>query len=133
MRTALFVAFALACFPARADIGEGNWELEVTTMMPGAPSAPVKQTQCMSADDAKDPANLIGGPGPGCAFSNRRDDGSTFSFDIACAAGAPLSGSGTLRYAHDSLDGQIVVHMKQGDQTVEVRSLLKARRLGPCR
>ncbi len=131
MRTALFIAFALACFPARADIGEGNWELEVTTVMPGAPSTPVKQTQCMTAADAKDPANLIGGPGPGCSFNNRRDDGSTFSFDIACASA--LNGSGALRYAHDSLDGEIVVRMKQGDQQVEVRSVLKARRLGPCK
>ncbi len=136
MRTlllALVIPFALTALPARADLGEGNWELEIVTVMPGAPAAPVKQVQCLSATDAKDPANLIGSPGAGCAFNNRRDDGSTFSFDLACSAGAPISGSGTLRYAHESLDGEIVVRMKQGEQAIEVRSILKARRLGPCR
>ena len=133
MRTALFIAFALACLPARADIGEGSWELEITTVMPGAPSGSTKQVQCLSAEDAKDPANLIGNPGAGCAFNNRRDDGSTFRFDVACTTGAPLSGSGTLRYARETLDGEIVVRMKQGEQQIEVRSLLKAKRLGPCR
>jgi hypothetical protein len=130
---ALAVLFALAASPARADLGEGSWELEITTMMPGAPAAPVKQIQCLSAADARDPSNLIGSPGAGCAFNNRRDDGSTFSFDLACSAGAPVSGSGTLRYAHESLDGEIVVRMKQGEQQIEVRSVLKAKRLGPCR
>jgi hypothetical protein len=136
MRTILsaFIAVStLAAFPARADLGEGSWELEITTMMPGAPAAPVKQVQCLSAADAKDPANLIGSPGAGCAFGNRRDDGATFSFDVTCNAGAPLSGSGTLRYARESLDGEIVVRMKQGEQQMEVRSILKAKRLGPCR
>jgi hypothetical protein len=130
---AFAVLSALAVVPARADIGEGNWEMEITTVVPGAPVAPVKQTQCMTAADARDPANLIGSAGPGCSFNNRRDDGSTFSFDIVCAAGAALSGNGRLRYAHDSLDGEIAVRMKQGDQTVEMRSLIKARRIGPCR
>ncbi|HEY8069154.1 MAG TPA: DUF3617 family protein [Burkholderiales bacterium] len=136
VRIALFslaVPLALAAFPARADIGAGSWELEITTVMPGAPKTPVKQVQCMSAEDAKDPANLIGGPGPGCTFGNRRDDGSTFRFDVACTSGAPLSGSGELHYARESLNGEIVVHMKQGDKQIEVHSLLKARRLGPCR
>lgn len=136
MRTvllALAVPLALASFPARAGIGEGSWELEITTVMPGAPATPVKQLHCLSAEDARDPANLIGGPGPGCSFGNRRDDGSTFRFDVACTSGAPLSGSGELHYASESLDGEIVVRMKQGDKQIEVRSLLKARRLGPCR
>jgi Protein of unknown function (DUF3617) len=133
MRSVLLVAFALAFFPARADIGEGSWELEITTLMPGAPADSVKQVQCMSAADAKDPANLIGGPGPGCAFSNRRDDGSTFRFDVSCTSGAPLNGSGELRYARDTLDGEIVMRVKQDEQAMEVRSVLKARRIGPCR
>ena len=131
--SAVAVPLALAAFPARADIGEGSWALEITTVMPGAPATPVKQVHCMSAEDAKDPANLIGGPGPGCAFGNRRDDGSTFRFDVACTSGAPLSGSGELHYARESLDGEIVVRMTQGDKQIEVRSLIKARRLGSCR
>jgi hypothetical protein len=133
MRTFLFVVFALAILPARADIGEGSWELEVTTLTPGAPAHNLKQVQCMSADDAKDPTNLIGSPGVGCAFISRRDDGSRFRFEISCGAGAPLSGAGEIQYTRDTLDGEIVVRVKQGEQTMEVRSVLKARRLGPCR
>ena len=133
MRTVLLALSALVFSPAYADIGEGNWELEITTTMPGKPAASIKQVQCMTAVDAKDPANLIGGPGPGCAFNNRKDDGSTFSFDVACTSGAPLTGSGKLQYSREALNGEIVVNMKQGEQSMEVRTLLKAKRLGACR
>ena len=133
MRIVLLVVLALAFTPARADIGEGNWELEITTLIPGAPADSIKQLQCMSADDAKDPAKLIGSPGAGCAFGKRSDNGSTFRFEISCATGAPLTGNGELRYARDTLNGEIVMRVKQGDQSLEVRSVIKARRLGPCR
>ena len=133
MRTILLVVLALAFFPARAEIGEGNWELEITTLMPGAPADSIKQLQCLTAADVKDPAGLIGSPGAGCAFGKRSDDGSTFRFEVSCNSGAPLSGNGALRYTRDTLDGEIVVRLKQGEQSLEVRSVLKARRLGPCR
>lgn len=133
MRILAFAVLALVFLPAHADLGEGSWELEITTVMPGKPPGAVKQVQCMSAIDARDPAYLIGGPGPGCAFNNRKDDGSTFSFDVACTGAAPLNGSGTLQYSREALNGEIVVRMKQGEQSLEVHSIIKAKRLGPCR
>lgn len=135
MRVAFFFIFVLALSPARADVGEGSWELEVSTSMPGmaAGGATTRQTQCLSAEDARDPSRLFGSPGAGCQFGNRRDDGSTYRFEIACTAAAPLSGNGEIRYSRDTLEGEIVLRVGAGAQSMETRSRIKARRLGPCR
>lgn len=128
------LVLALAFFPARADIGEGNWGLEITTLMPGVAAETIKQSQCLSAADVKDPAKLLGSPGPGCAFGKRSDSGAAFRFEISCdREGAPLTGGGELRYTRDTIDGEIVMSVKDGEKTLEVRSQIKARRLGPCR
>ncbi|HLX79769.1 MAG TPA: DUF3617 family protein [Burkholderiales bacterium] len=134
MRSILLLALALAFLPVRADIGEGNWDLQITTVIPGVPPNAIRQSQCLSAADAKDPAKLLGNPGQGCAFGNRSDSGSVFHFEITCEReGSALSGSGELRYTRDAIDGDIVMRVKQGEQTLEVRTAVKAKRVGPCR
>ena len=135
MRILLLVALFVAFLPARADIGEGSWETEVTTTMPGMPAGAttVRQTQCLRAEDGRDPAKLFGSPGAGCEFTDRRDDGSTYRFTISCTGAASVSGSGEMRYSRDTLDGEIVLRMSQGGQSVETRTSMRARRVGPCR
>lgn len=135
MRIAWFVVLALALLPARADIGEGNWEMEISTSMPGMPAGAgtTQQTQCLRAEDGRDPAKLFGSPGAGCQFSNRRDDGSSYRFDISCTGPTPLSGGGEMRYSRDTLDGEIAIRIGAGAQSMETRSRIRARRVGPCR
>ena len=135
MRLALLAALAFIVFPARADIGEGSWEMETSTSIPGTAvgTTTSKQTQCLSAEDARDPSKLFGSPGAGCQFSNRRDDGSSYRFEISCSGAAAMNGSGEMRYSRDALEGEIVVRVASGGQTMETRSRIKARRLGPCR
>lgn len=135
---AMLCALMAAASPARADIGAGNWEMEITTSISGLPgggtqaTGPVKQTQCLRAEDARDPARLFGNPAGGCDFTNRRDDGSTFRFDISCSGQAPLSGNGEVRYARDTLEGEVAVRVGAGSQAIETRSRIRARRVGPC-
>ena len=128
----LFLAFIAA--PALADIGEGNWEMEITMAMPGAPQGgqPMKQSQCLRAEEAKDPSRLFGSPGAGCQFVDRQDTGSSYRFNIVCSGPTQVTGTGEMNYSHDSLDGQIVLNMAQGEQKVETRTTIKARRTGPC-
>ena len=133
MRIALFAAMALSVSFAGADIGEGNWEMEVTTTMPGAPPATAKQTHCVTAEDAKDPGKLFGNPGGGCDFRNRQDTGSVYSFEIACSGAAPLAGTGEIRYGRDTMDGEIVLKMNAEGKAMETRSRIKARRTGACK
>ena len=134
MRAVPLLALALAAAPAAADIGEGNWEMEITMQMPGVPAAaaPMKQTQCLSADEARDPSKLFGSPGVGCQFTDKQDTGSSYRFNIVCSGPTQVSGTGQMNYSHDSLDGQIVLDMAQGDQKVQTRTSIKAHRTGPC-
>jgi hypothetical protein len=136
MRLALAVALALALVAAiaRADIGEGNWNMEITTTMPGMPPGgmPIKQQRCLRTEDAKDPAELFGSPGAGCQFGERQDDGSTYRFKILCSGPTLVNGSGEMRYSKDAMDGQIVLNMSREGQQVQTRTTIKAQRTGPC-
>ena len=125
---------SLIAASALADIGEGNWDMEVTMQMPGAPAGgqAIRQSQCLRAEDAKDPAKLFGSPGAGCQFVDRQDTGSTYRFNIVCSGPTQVSGTGEMNYSHDSLDGQIVLNMSQGEQKVQTKTTIKARRTGPC-
>ncbi|MBM3368451.1 MAG: DUF3617 family protein [Betaproteobacteria bacterium] len=72
-------------------------------------------------------------PGPGCEFLNPNDDGKTYRFDIVCRdPNLSLSGSGEIAYAPDRLAGSLTVRTVSGAQTLDVRSRIEARRLGPC-
>ena len=134
MRALPFLILALIASPARADIGEGNWEMEIVMQMPGAPAGgqSVKQNQCLRAEDAKDPSKLFGSPGAGCQFTDRKDTGSSYHFNIVCSGPTQVSGIGEMNYSHDKLDGQIVLNMVQGTQKVQTRTSIKAHRTGPC-
>jgi len=127
------LAFLVCALPARADIGAGNWEMDVSTTMSGAPAGNMKQTQCLTQEDARDPSRLFGTPGAGCEFSNRMDNGSTYQFDISCTGATPMTGRGEMRYARDSLEGELVLDLKLEGKATELRSSIKARRLGDCK
>ena len=130
---ALFVLALLAAAPARADIGEGNWEMEIATEMPGIPAGePVRQQQCLRGEDGRDPQKLFGDPGGGCQFVDRSDTGSSYRFRIVCGGQTQVEGSGEMRYSHDAMDGQIVLNMSREGQKMQTRTTIKARRTGPC-
>jgi hypothetical protein len=128
----LAAVFLFACaVPAGADIGAGNWEMDVTSSIAGSPAGNMKQTQCLTAEDARDPSRMFGTPGAGCQFSNRQDNGSTYQFDISCTGATPMTGRGEMRYGQDSLNGELVLHLKLEGKDTELRSSIKAKRLGP--
>lgn len=118
---------------SHADLGEGNWELDVTTTMPGMAPVSARQTQCLSTTDSRDPSKLFGTPGTGCEFKNKRDNGSEYRFDISCSGAVKVEGTGVVRYSQDTLDGEITLRMDPGGQTMETRSRIKARRIGACK
>ncbi|MGQ0511197.1 MAG: DUF3617 domain-containing protein [Betaproteobacteria bacterium] len=120
--------------PAAAEINPGEWEIKVTTVLPGAPPAEQALTRCLSAEDGRNPGRLFGAPGPGCEFLNQRDDGKTYRFDILCRdQNLTVSGSGDMSYAPERIEGSLTVRTVAGAQTLDVRSRIAARRLGPCK
>jgi hypothetical protein len=136
LRIILFL-FALlpAAFPVHAaDLNPGNWEVQVTTQVPGSTPATLTQNQCLRAEDAKNPGMLFGTPDKGCEFLNQRDDGKVYRFDILCKdPTATVTGSGEMRYGTDTMEGELVIRTVVSTQTMDLRSRIRAQRVGPCK
>ena len=132
MRKFLIALFATAA--AAADVQPGSWEMTVNMSVDGMPAgavAPVTQTRCLSAEDARDPSRLVGNAG--CEFTNKRDTGSEMSFDVACTGQVPMRGKGVVRYSAQNVSGNLELAAETGGQKFMTRSQLSARRLGDCK
>ena len=131
MRKFLIVFFATAA--AAADVQPGNWEMTVTLSVEGMPGAmaPVTQTRCLTAEEARDPSKLVGNAG--CEFTNKTDNGSEMTFDVACGGQVPMRGKGAVRYSAQNASGTLELAAETGGQKFMTRSQLSARRLGDCK
>src|SRR5574341_944380 len=129
MRSVLFAV--LAGVPAAAfAVDPGNWELSLVTMLTGqSKPAAVTQTHCITEADARDPSRVLGGTTGTCEFSNRNDNGRTFTFDVACTGALPMKGKGIVNYTADTMDADLDLAAEKGD--LGMRTFVKARRLGP--
>ena len=128
-------SLALAPLAAHADIDPGSWEMSVTSTFEGMPGAvgPVVQTRCFTQADARDPSRVLGSAAsPGCEFTNRRDTGAEFSFDLKCGGQVPMQGSGKVRYGREAMEADISLEGSANGQKFSARSRVSGRRLGPC-
>lgn len=137
MRTFLAVVVLVFSNAVFAEVQPGNWELSATTQVPGSdkPMTIAPTTRCLTAEDAKDPTRLLAQSARSCEFSNRRDTGSTLSFDVACKGQVPMKGSGVVRYGADSFEGNLDLTADGvviGGQPLVMKSRIAGRRLGPC-
>ena len=128
MRRWLVLALVFAS-PAHADLEPGNWEISSRTEGTGI-GQPVQltQTRCLTAEDARDPSRVFGSAGAGCQFTRRNDTGSMFTFEVSCGGQVELRGSGSVRYARESLEGELELASGQ----FSTRSRISGRRLGGC-
>jgi hypothetical protein len=131
MRKFLIALFATAA--SAADVQPGNWEMTVTLSVDGMPGAmaPVTQSRCLSAEDARDPSRLVGNAG--CEFTNKTDNGSEMTFDVACRGQVPMRGKGAVQYSAQNVSGTLELAAETGGQKFMTRSQLSARRLGDCK
>ena len=130
----LLIAWLLLPFAARADIDPGNWEMTVTTQMEGMPQpvGPIVRTQCLTAEDSRDPSRVLN-PGSGsCEFSNRRDSGGAYTFDVSCSGQFPMRGTGTVNYGAQSMSAELDLMADVSGKKVGTNSRISGRRLGPC-
>src|SRR5258706_5051136 len=122
-----------------ADISPGLWEITMETRVaatPGFTPAPFKLTQCLTAEDARDPSRLLGQlstPGAtGCSYTNKSYSGNTFSFAMQCAGDFALQSRGQVSYTSNSMEGSIAGTANVGGSVVETQNKVSARRLGGC-
>jgi len=73
------------------------------------------------------------GPGGGCEFTNRRDDGSVYTFAIVCGGRCRWRGVGSVRYGAASMEADLELSETPADRAFATRSHVSARRLGPCK
>jgi hypothetical protein len=121
---------------AASQVQPGNWELTVTSQMQGMdkPIGPLSKTQCFTEADTRDPGRVLG-TGGSCQFSNRRESGDAYTFDVKCGGALPMSGSGRLRQGPDAFEGDLDLAVDSGaggGANLGMRSKVSGRRLGPC-
>jgi hypothetical protein len=140
MRQWLFAASLAVASLAHADtIQPGNWEFTVNIAAEGlgafAPKpGAIVNTRCITQDQANDPAKVLGDAGTkgDCQFTNQKDTGSEFTFDVQCTGRVPVRGSGKMRYTAQTMDGNLDLDGDAQGMKFSTRSQISARRLGPC-
>lgn len=133
VRAMAVLASLAVCAPAQADIRPGEWEIEAAVAAGGAQGIPpVRQRQCLSAQDAANPARLFA-QGGSCQYADRRDNGSAFSFSLRCTAPVPITGRGSVNYAPDTIDGTLDLRIDAAGTVIEQKVRMRGRRLGPCK
>lgn len=133
----LLIAFAHAAFGA--DVSPGLWEITMETRVPadtGFAPPPYKMTQCLTAEDARDPgklfAQLSNRGATGCSYSDRNYAGNTFTFAMQCAGAFGLRTKGSVSFTPTTMDGNITGLASIGDKEVQTQNRVSARRLGSC-
>ena len=84
---------------------DGNWEVTMTMEMAGMPQGmsmpPIKTTQCITPEEAKDPAKSVpqrpagrgGAANPDdCKVSDYKQDGNKVSWAMKCEGAQPMAG-----------------------------------------
>ena len=132
MRTALCIAVALFSGCAAAQVQPGNWELSLTTLLSGQPQPiAVTETRCLTDADTRDPSNVLGGSAKGgCAFSNKHDSGTVFTFDVSCTGALPMAGKGSVSYTATTINADLDLSADGGK--FGMRAFVTGRRLGGC-
>lgn len=119
----------------------GLWEFTMDAKVasqPGFQFPPQKRSQCVSDREAADPGGVMLGLQQaakgveGCSYSKSQVVGSTMNFEMRCAGESKVEAKGSVQFTSDSLEGDVVTTMGAADGTVEFRSHLTGRRVGPC-
>jgi len=140
-RTLLVIGAALAATATLAadDISPGSWQISMETRVPSEPGfAPpaFSITQCLTAEDARDPSRFLGGisnPGAsGCRYTDKSYSGNRFSFSMQCEGSYAIKASGNVSFTASTMDGTIESTASVAGKPVQTQNKLTARRLGNC-
>ena len=131
--------FATAAVIAQSGMRPGQWETTMQMQMPNMPAGfqmPAnKNTVCITADQAKDPANAVPrqtGRGRGgkddCKMSDYKTTGNTTTFTMVCTSPEKMTGTGEMTFGDDSFTQTMKMVMAQGEVTMKTTG----KRLGDC-
>lgn len=136
------VAVALVLIGAAAAIAQspvrpGRWEVTMQMEMAGSPvqMPPMKTTQCVTPEDAKDPTrSLPNGPaGRGnqrsdCKMADYKMSGNTATWKMVCTSPQAMTSTAEMTFTDDSYNGTMKMDSPQGAMTMKIAG----KRLGDC-
>lgn len=132
------LAFGIAALAQAPPMREGRWEITMQMQMPDMPMAmpPMKMTQCITAEDLKDPGRALpkGLPGeapgeaPPCEIANYKVEGNKVTWKITCKGAEAMSGEGELTSSADAYEGR----MRLGVEGKQLTMKLSGKRVGDC-
>ena len=143
MKTVSVIALAMLAIVAvvaQTGMRPGQWEITTQMAMPNMPAGfqmPVlKMTQCITPDQAKDPAGTVptdGGRGRGgksdCKNSGFKSTGSTVTYSFTCTSPEKMTGTGEMTFAGDeSYTNSLKMVSAQGEMTMK----MTGKRIGDC-
>jgi hypothetical protein len=145
MKTVSVIALAMlatAVAIAQSGMRPGQWETTMQMQMPNMPNVPagfqmpsIKNTVCITADQAKDPVNAVPrqtGRGRGgkddCKVSDYKTTGNTVTFTMACTSPDKMTGTGEMTFGDDSYTQTMKMVTAQGEMTMKTTG----KRLGDC-
>ena len=137
-RTLLALVF-MSTVALADDISPGSWQIMMETRVPSEPGftpPTFSLTQCLTAEDARDPSRVLGGvsnPGASnCNYTDKSYSGNTFTFAMQCGGGYGIKASGRIAFSANSMDGTIQSTANVAGKPVETQNKISARRLGSC-
>jgi hypothetical protein len=132
--------FATAAVIAQTGMRPGQWEITTQMQMPNMPAGvqmpATKMTQCITADQAKDPASTVprqpgrgGGSKDDCKMSDTKTTGRTTTFTMACTSPEKMTLTGEMTFTgDDSYTNTMKMVMAQGEMTMK----MTGKRTGDC-
>ena len=131
----------LLCLPLLAANAQGAepkpglWNLTITISAEGAAQAygPYYSSQCMSPEDVRNPETLLAGAGgPDCSYSDVKNQGNRFTFNVQCGGAIPMSGSGAVDYANETFQGDVSITADLQGLPIATKSHVIGARAGDC-
>lgn len=124
---ALFFLFSARLSFAATTMEDGLWEMTTTVDMPGMPSKSFTHTSCLTKEKAV-PQTAESG----CTVKDVKTQGNTLTWTVVCREGMSTS-KGKVTYVGSTMEGVVETTVKTGGQTMTMRSVMKGRRIGPCK
>lgn len=140
-KIAFLILAAVSGYAHADDIKPGLWKISLESSVatsPGWKPQPFENTQCLTEQDAQNPAPLLMGSGSsqvsGCDFPTKQQGSGTFSFELSCQGALGLKGQGEVNYSATQFDGYLNVSFGDvvSNQTTQMQNKIHGTYLGPC-
>lgn len=132
--SALLILSAVPAAHAAPDMMEGMWEITTKMEIPGMPQGmampPMTHTQCITKSDMipRDTEQSRD-----CTI-NHEVNGNTVTWTIKCDGEAgDVVGNGKVTYHKDRFDGEMVMTVEEGGETMQITNRMSGRRIGDCK